>query len=85
MVLSTTKKTSSMSSITNQNQGGGSKKAGFPHTIGRDSWTSVYLQSVATISGNCCNLKKTNTNLRLTYTANQNLPANMRHGIYSMH
>ena len=30
MVLSTTKKTSSISSITNQNQGGGDKKAGLP-------------------------------------------------------
>lgn len=24
----------------NQNQGGGSKKAGFPHIVGRDSWTN---------------------------------------------
>tara|TARA_B100000927_G_C16209373_1_gene366909 strand:+ start:341 stop:574 length:234 start_codon:yes stop_codon:yes gene_type:complete len=32
MVLSTTKKTSSISSITNQNQGGGDKKAGLVPT-----------------------------------------------------
>ncbi len=32
MVLSTTKKTSSISSITNQNQGGGEKKAGLVPT-----------------------------------------------------
>jgi len=83
MVLSTTKKTSSMSSITNANQGGGSKKAGFPHMIGRDSWTSVYLQSVDPMSGMCCNLKKTNT-LRFTNKVNQNLPVNMSHGIYNM-
>ncbi len=43
MVLSGTKRTSSMSSITNANQGGGSKKAGFAHTIGRDSWTSIFM------------------------------------------
>ena len=30
MVLSTTTKTASISSITNQDQGGGSKKAGLP-------------------------------------------------------
>jgi hypothetical protein len=43
MVYSQTKRTSSMASITNQNQGGGSKKAGFPYLVGRDSWTSVAL------------------------------------------
>ena len=42
MVLSTTKKTSSISSITNQNQGGGNKKSGLPHHL-RDSWTSIAL------------------------------------------
>ena len=43
MVYSQTKRTSSISSITNQNQGGGSKKAGFPYLVGRDSWTSIAL------------------------------------------
>ena len=33
------------SSTINQNQGGGSKKAGFPYIVGRDSWVSVYLGS----------------------------------------
>lgn len=31
--------------ITDQAQGGGNKKAGFPHTVGRDSWASVYIQN----------------------------------------
>lgn len=35
MVLSGTKKTSSLSSIVNQNQGGGNKKAGLPEQVGR--------------------------------------------------
>ena len=39
MVLSTTKRTSSISSIVNKNQGGGAKKAGFPTRIGVGSWT----------------------------------------------
>ena len=44
MVYSQTKRTSSISSITNQNQGGGNKKAGFPYLVGRDSWTSIALK-----------------------------------------
>jgi hypothetical protein len=43
MVYSQTKRTASVASITNQNQGGGSKKAGLPYLIGRDSWTSIAL------------------------------------------
>ena len=27
--------------VTDQNQGGGNKKAGFPGMIGRDSWASI--------------------------------------------
>ena len=41
MVLSTTKKTSSMASITNQYQGGGNNKPGLFPQVGRSSWTSV--------------------------------------------
>ncbi len=47
MVYSQTKKTASIASITNQNQGGGSKKAGLPHLIGRDSWTSIALRGTS--------------------------------------
>ncbi len=61
MVLSTTKRTASVRSIMNRNQGGGNKKAGFPHMIGRDSWTSLFLHSVDPINGRCCNLGKVNT------------------------
>jgi len=32
---------------TDQNQGGGNKKAGFPHIIGRDHWTSIYLRNTS--------------------------------------
>lgn len=28
----------------NQNQGGGSKKAGFPYLVGRTMWTSIYIR-----------------------------------------
>jgi len=29
----------------NQNQGGGSKKAGFPYLVGRTMWSSIYLRN----------------------------------------
>lgn len=37
MVYSQTKRTGSISSITNQAHGGGNKKAGLPYLVGRDS------------------------------------------------
>lgn len=41
MVYSQTKRTASASSITNQAQGGGNKKAGFPYLVGRSSAASI--------------------------------------------
>ena len=41
MVYSQTKRTGSVSSITNQAQGGGNKKAGFPYLVGRTASSSV--------------------------------------------
>jgi len=43
MVYSQTKRTGSVSSITNRASGGGDKKAGLPHLVGRDSATSIAL------------------------------------------
>ena len=45
MVLSTTKKAASIASITNQNSGGGSKKAGLPHLVARDAYASVHMKN----------------------------------------
>jgi hypothetical protein len=47
MVYSQTKRTASIASITNQNQGGGSKKAGLPYQVGRDSWTSISMKGTS--------------------------------------
>jgi hypothetical protein len=47
MVLSTTKKAASIASITNQNQGGGPKKAGLPYLVGRSSWSSIALKGTS--------------------------------------
>ena len=47
MVLSTTKRTSSIASITNESTGGGSKKAGFPAMIGRTATVSIALNQTS--------------------------------------
>ena len=39
-----------------QKQGGGVKKAGFPHTIGRDSWTTIAFQNTDVVHGHCAQL-----------------------------
>lgn len=57
--LTGSKKSRYINSIVNKNQGGGSKKAGFPGIVGRDSWTSIFYGSTAT---NCCKLSNLQTN-----------------------
>lgn len=47
---------------TTQNQGGGSKKAGFPYQIGRSTWTSVAFHSTDPVHGHCYLLGCYNTN-----------------------
>jgi hypothetical protein len=48
MVLSGSKKTSSLSSVINQNTGGGPKKAGLPYQIGREASVSISLKNTST-------------------------------------
>lgn len=72
MVLSNApKRVVSVSSIVNQNQGGGSKKAGFPYLVGRNSWSAIYLQSDC--KENTCTLSSLRRN-SLIYTVNQSRP-----------
>jgi hypothetical protein len=66
MVLSTTRRTAAIDSITNRNQGGGNKKAGFPYMVGRDQWSSVFFKAVDPVHGRCCNLNKIGTTLIFT-------------------
>ncbi len=47
MVLSTTKRTSSVASITNQDTKGGNKKAGFPAMVGRSASMSIALHQTS--------------------------------------
>lgn len=59
MVYSKTKRGQYIQSITNQAQGGGSKKAGFPSQIGRSSWTSIAIGTCNPANERaCCNLTK---------------------------
>jgi len=56
------------SATTNQNQGGGEKKAGFPYIVGRTQWTNIALQTNNNGNGVCnCSLKT------LRFTANPNV------------
>jgi hypothetical protein len=61
------KKARNYSSIITQNQGGGDKKAGFPYQIGRESWTSIFLNTCDpasfTLNRTCCSLKDYNKTL----------------------
>ena len=45
----------------NQEQGGGSKKAGFPYLIGRGWQTSIAFNNTNVIMGKCCTLKSYQT------------------------
>ena len=43
---------------TNQNQGGGDSKAGFPYQVGRDSWASIAFGTCnPTAASGCATLK----------------------------
>jgi hypothetical protein len=70
MVLSGSKRVTYLASISNANQGGGNKKAGFPPEIGRSSWTSVSLHERG---DGILSLKNMQT-ARFKMFPNQNLP-----------
>jgi hypothetical protein len=56
MVLSNSaKKARNQNALVRQNQGGGSKKAGFPYQVGRSSATSVAFGTEPS-TGACCKL-----------------------------
>jgi hypothetical protein len=76
MVYSQTKKTASIASITNQKQGGGNKKAGLPHTIGRESNTSVAMRGTAQY---LFRLRQPN-GVDSPYNVNQSRPIGVRPG-----
>lgn len=83
VLMNSPKKVRSMSSLVNQNQGGGSKKAGFPYQIGRSSWTSIFFQSVDPVNGHCCKLS--NYQLAIRPIANISRPIGRNNNITYWH
>jgi len=64
---SNSNKTRMLSNVsTVQKQGGGEKKAGLPYQVGRESWTSIFLNSTDPVTGRCCNLGKIGTTMIFT-------------------
>lgn len=74
MVLSGSNKTSSLSSITNQNQGGGDKKAGLPEQVGRTAWESVHMRKTSQ--------RMSLLSMPLTTTTRISRPVGIRPGAY---
>ena len=68
MVYSNTKRGAYRSSMVNQSQGGGNKKAGFPYQVGRESWSSIAINTCnpRNVEFKCCNL----TNIMKTANSN---------------
>ena len=52
--MSKTTRTAYIDSITNQNQGGGNKKAGMASLVGRNRWFPLHVRP----GRNCCGLKQ---------------------------
>lgn len=62
VLMNASKKSRYTGSTSNQDQGGGSKKAGFPYQVGRGQWTSNFIQACNPLSSvPCCTLTATNT------------------------
>lgn len=64
------------SQTTNINQGGGSKKAGFPYLIGRSSASSIAIKSTEPIHGNCCTLSNLSKDLVFKTSISRNIGYN---------
>ena len=75
MVYSQTTKTASIASITNQNQGGGSKKAGLPYQVGRESGSSIAMRGTSQ--------RISVLRMPLTTTTSQSRPIGVRPGATS--
>ena len=67
VLLNASKRARFVATTSVQNQGGGSKKAGLPYQIGRDSWANIYFgnNTNAIRRGRAC---CTTATLAMTYT-----------------
>jgi len=66
VLLNSAKRARYASTTSVQNQGGGSKKAGFPYLVGRSSWSSLFMGPIKCFKDRtvCCNRSQ----LAMTYT-----------------
>jgi hypothetical protein len=55
--LNSSSRSRNAGSLVNRNQGGGNKKMGFAYQVGRESYTSVIMNSTDPVNGSCCTLK----------------------------
>lgn len=69
-LLNGAKRARSYSQTINQNQGGGSKKAGFPYQVGRGWQTSIAFNNTNVVMGKCCKLNSYQT-LLFTHPVSQ--------------
>jgi hypothetical protein len=79
MTLLNSSKRSRLSGLSiNQDSGGGSKKAGFPPIVARDSWVSIYYKSNAV---NCCKLYNLQSNLIGRVNISRGVGMNVRYNM----
>lgn len=70
VLMNGTKRARHVSSVVNQSQGGGNKKAGFGPQVGREAYTSVVMGITTGIQNNkCCSL----LSLQMTSSINANV------------
>jgi hypothetical protein len=56
-LLNSASRSRNAGSLITQSQGGGNKKAGLAYHVGRESYTSVIMNSTDPVHGSCCTLK----------------------------
>ena len=81
MVLSNaTKRVRYVSSLVNQNQGGGMKKAGFPYIVGRSYGSTIAMNMTNAPAGHCATLGCLMTNV--VFNVSQSRPIGVRPDVY---
>jgi len=85
MVYSASNKTRHISSMVNQDSGGGSKKSGFPYQIGRNSWSSIYIDTCDPSHKRelkCCTLDMMKTNIFNGVSQSRQIGRNINRSFY---
>ena len=78
VLMNSASRSRNVGSLITQNQGGGSKKAGFPYQIGREYRSSIALKSTNPAFGRCCKLSDLRT---LAFTASISRPIGRNYNV----